>query len=136
MNKAFKLLLAFAAVLSVALLYFFVDARNANNILPKCIFYSVTGFYCPGCGSQRALSAIVHGNIISAVHYNFLMVLCLPLVFYSAVVFVLNVFRKKQIVQKIFYSTTFVRIFFVAVIVFWVIRNIPVYPFNLLAPHE
>jgi hypothetical protein len=54
---------------------------------------------------------------------------------YSAVVTVINVFRKEQIIQQIFYSTFFVKILFVMIIIFWIARNISFYPMNLLAPH-
>ncbi|MGI8950196.1 MAG: DUF2752 domain-containing protein [Chitinophagaceae bacterium] len=115
-------------------MYFFFDARN-SNIFPQCIFHSLTGLYCPGCGSQRAFSALLHGDVISAIQNNILMVASLPFIIYSAIIFVLNTFRKKQIIQKIFYSVVFVRLVFIVVILFAVVRNIPIYPFNLLAPH-
>jgi hypothetical protein len=134
MNKKIRLLIIFAAVLLTALLYFFVDARNENNLLPRCMFNSLTGLYCPGCGSQRALSAMLHGDFADALHYNLLMMISLPFIIYSAIIFIINTFRQKQIVQKFFYSAGFAKIFFIAVIIFWVIRNIPFYPFNLLAP--
>lgn len=106
-----------------------------KNVFPPCPFHALTGFYCPGCGSQRAFSALVHGELISALHYNLLMVACLPLLFYSAFIFVLNSLRRKELVQKIFYSVSFVRWLFVVVVLFWIARNIPVQPFALLAPH-
>src|SRR5450432_3829265 len=114
-------------------LYFFADARN-SAIFPRCIFYSLTGLYCPGCGSQRAFSSLLHGDLWQAIRYNLLFILCLPLLCYSAVVTVINVFRKEQVVQQIFYSTFFVKILFVIIIIFWIGRNISFYPMNLLAP--
>jgi hypothetical protein len=35
--------------------------------MPKCPFKMITGFSCPGCGIQRALYAIMHGNIKEAI---------------------------------------------------------------------
>src|SRR5882724_10704095 len=99
------------------LLYFFADARY-SSIFPGCIFYSLTGLYCPGCGSQRALSSLLHGGLLQAINYNILFIVCLPLLFYSAIITVTNVFLKKQLMQHIFYSTFFVRILLVAVIIF------------------
>lgn len=43
------------------------------KLMPPCIFHSVTGLYCPGCGGTRAVSALLHGHIITAF-------LCHPLV--------------------------------------------------------
>ena len=38
----------------------------------RCIFYEVTGFYCPGCGSGRALFALLHGDCKNAFRHNIL----------------------------------------------------------------
>lgn len=35
-------------------------------IMPPCIFHSVTGLYCPGCGGTRAVSALLHGHIVTS----------------------------------------------------------------------
>lgn len=116
------------------MLYFFIDARY-SPLFPKCIFYSLTGLYCPGCGSQRAFSSLLHGQFWQAVNYNSLFLLSLPFLFYSAAIAVINLFREKKIVQQLFYSPLFVKILFVLIIVFWITRNLSFYPFNLLAPH-
>ena len=129
-----KILIVITALSLLMILYFFADARN-SQIFPKCIFYSLTGFYCPGCGSQRAFSSLLHGELWQAINYNLLFILCLPLLFYSSVIAVINVFRKEQLVQQIFYSTFFVKILLSIVIIFWITRNLSFYPFNLLAPH-
>lgn len=133
-NSLAKVWVVSTTLLLLLLLYFFADARY-STIFPKCIFYSLTGLYCPGCGSQRAFSSLLHGDLGQAISYNLLFILCLPLLSYSAVVTVMNVFRKEQIVQQIFYSTFFVKILFVVVIIFWIARNFSFYPMNLLAPH-
>jgi len=119
------------AVVILSLLYFFYPAAD-SNFYPKCIFYSITGFDCPGCGSQRAASALLHGRIMDALDYNILFVLLIPFVFYSAFVFSWNVFTRKKITQNIFYSPVFVKTILFLVLVFWVSRNIPVSPFNWL----
>ncbi len=128
--------LAGTAVLTTVLLYYFFDARSAESFFPQCPFNALTGLYCPGCGSQRAFSSLLHGDFTGAVNYNILMVASLPFIIYSAVVFVLNTFRRKQITQKFFYSPLFVKTVLIVVLLFWVLRNIPQYPFSLLAPHE
>lgn len=46
---------------------------------PKCPLYVFTGLQCPGCGSQRAIHALLTGNVADAWHYNALMVASLPL---------------------------------------------------------
>ncbi|HET6768089.1 MAG TPA: DUF2752 domain-containing protein, partial [Chitinophagaceae bacterium] len=64
----------------ILLLYFFVEPKNGN--LPACFFHQVTGLYCPGCGAQRSFHALLNGQISSAIDYNLLFILFLPLVIY------------------------------------------------------
>lgn len=132
-NQLFRTLFISAIVCGLALLYFFVDARY-SGFFPKCPFFTLTGLYCPGCGSQRAVSALLHGDVIKAVHYNIMFAAALPLVFYSACVCMLNLYRAFPIRQKIFYSPFFVKMLLIVVVLFWILRNIPVYPFSMLAP--
>jgi hypothetical protein len=76
---AARLLWAGAAVLCAAgaLMYFAFDPTKVA-IFPPCLFHQVTGLDCPGCGAQRALHQLLHGNIIAAVRLNAMFVLSLP----------------------------------------------------------
>lgn len=123
------------AVIVLSLLYFFYPATK-NSFHPSCVFRSVTGLNCPGCGSQRAISALLRVDFLQAVSYNILLVISLPFVLYSAIIFTLNAFRKEQIQQKLFHQNWFIKLVFIVVILFWILRNIPQYPFSLFAPHE
>ncbi|MEO8116384.1 MAG: DUF2752 domain-containing protein, partial [Bacteroidota bacterium] len=90
--------------------------------------------YCPGCGSQRALSALLHGNFIDALHDNLLAMISLPVLIFAAIVYSMNFFRQKKLKQSIFYKTWFVWLVLASVIVFTILRNIPAFPFSMLAP--
>ncbi len=35
-----------------------------------CLFYLLTGLYCPGCGGTRSVKAMIHGQFLLAVHEN------------------------------------------------------------------
>ena len=39
-------------------------------IMPPCIFHSVTGLYCPGCGGTRAVLALMQGRLLCALIYH------------------------------------------------------------------
>ena len=43
----------------LAVLFFFLDPAK-HTIFPRCVFNSLTGYYCPGCGSQRAIHSMLH----------------------------------------------------------------------------
>jgi len=133
-NKAYlQIVIILTAVIVLSLLYFFYPATN-SSFHPKCIFHSVTGFYCPGCGSQRATSALLHGRFGQAIDYNILLVVSLPFILYSAFVFTWNAFSERKMQQAIFYSPVFIKIVLITVVAFWILRNIPVHPFTWLAP--
>lgn len=52
---------------------------------PRCAFHTLTGYDCPGCGSQRALHALFGGNLRQAWAFNPLLVVALlALPFYAA----------------------------------------------------
>jgi hypothetical protein len=45
---------------------------------PRCSLYTSTGFFCPGCGSLRALHALTQGDWAGALQSNLLLTLGLP----------------------------------------------------------
>jgi hypothetical protein len=45
---------------------------------PMCPFRELTGWYCPGCGSLRALHDLSHGHFETALTHNAVFVLMLP----------------------------------------------------------
>ena len=130
-----KLFAAGTTVLLIILLYFFVDARY-TSLFPHCPFHYLTGLYCPGCGSQRAISSLLHGDVLQAMNFNLMLVISLPLLLYSAYVKIHNTVSKKVLQQKFFYSPVFVKVTLILVILFWIARNIQSQPFSLLAPHQ
>lgn len=54
--------------------------------MPKCIIYQVTGFKCAGCGSQRAIHALLHGDLEEAWRMNAFMILMIPVVVFLGIV--------------------------------------------------
>jgi hypothetical protein len=48
------------------------------SFYPRCPIYLATHWLCPGCGSTRALHALLHLDVQSALHYNALFTLLFP----------------------------------------------------------
>lgn len=46
-------------------------ADPTASYMPRCVFRTLTGWSCPGCGSQRFLHALLTGHPLQAVGYNY-----------------------------------------------------------------
>jgi hypothetical protein len=112
-----------AVAAGAAWMAFFLIDPATQSFLPPCLFHAFTGFYCPGCGATRALHQLAHGNLMAAFRLNALVVLGLPLGCLIAV-------RRKRADLPAWCLRTL--IFCIAL--FGVARNIPLFPFTLLAP--
>ncbi len=64
-----------AALGSGAVLFFFDPAKH--GFYPICLFHTLTGLNCPGCGATRAAYQLLHGHLLRALHDNALFVLML-----------------------------------------------------------
>jgi uncharacterized protein DUF2752 len=51
-----------------------------STVGPTCPFFTITGRYCPGCGTLRCLHALAHGHLGAAIDHNALTVSLLPLI--------------------------------------------------------
>ena len=61
-----------AILLAVAGIFcwYYYTHDPSDGHAPRCLFKFISGFDCPGCGSQRALHAFLHGKLAQAWHYN------------------------------------------------------------------
>jgi Protein of unknown function (DUF2752) len=103
------------------------------GFFPQCPLYVLTGLHCPGCGLTRGCHALFNGEILSALHFNALLPFFLFIGCYVLVSLLMVTLRGKGLSFKIF-SPFALWSFLVIGISFSVLRNIPSYPFNLLAP--
>lgn len=67
--QVIKILLICSGVITLICLYYFVNPAHCVWV-PKCPFYMLTGYKCPGCGTQRALHAFLRGDIINGFKHN------------------------------------------------------------------
>lgn len=118
--------------IGLAVLFFLLDPAK-HEIFPRCIFNSITGYYCPGCGSQRAIHSLLHLDFAGVVSYNFLFIPAFLLIFYHYLHTVFNRFFGWKL-PNVFYFSRTPWIIFGVIVLFWILRNIPFYPFSVLAP--
>lgn len=92
---------------------------------PKCPFRKLTGYQCPGCGSQRALSHLLNLNISGAFTQNGLLVLSLP---YLLLYYILEISKPEKPYwirfKKMLFGAGAIKIVLAIIILFWILRNI------------
>lgn len=109
-----------------------IDPYAPDSVLPPCLFHVITGWFCPGCGSTRALHALLHGRLGTALEMNPLLVVSLPLLGLMS----LNAEGWKVPVawMPVWSHVRQPRTWLIAICAFWLLRNVPVGPFAWLAP--
>ncbi|HEX7132947.1 MAG TPA: DUF2752 domain-containing protein [Iamia sp.] len=55
------------------------DPNTGGGLFPGCPLRELTGLDCPGCGGTRALHALTHGDIGTALDHNALLTVLMPL---------------------------------------------------------
>ena len=123
--------LAAMTLAGAAVVYAF-DPRNPGSY-PICPFLGLTGCFCPGCGTLRALHLLLHGNPIAAFGYNPFAVLSIPFIAYSYMTGALRTFALPA-PAPVFVQSRWIWGLLAAVLAFWALRNVPFAPFTVLAP--
>ena len=114
------------AILAVAAVVFYsynIDTMQ-SELAPKCMFLKLTGFKCPGCGTQRALHSLVHFDFMGVVRYNVFLLFAIP---YLLLLFYLQFFGGKERfprISSLIYSSTAIMAVFYLIIIYWITRNI------------
>lgn len=125
--------LAMLAALAVAAGGLCVFDPATSGIFPPCPLRYLTGWYCPGCGSLRAIHQLLHGNLRAAWAMNPLTVVLLPFLSYGLISSLLFEFRGRGLPEP-FLRAAWIRALCAAIILFGIVRNLPMHPFDLLAP--
>ncbi|MDR0575187.1 MAG: DUF2752 domain-containing protein [Tannerella sp.] len=101
---------------------------NPENYLffPKCPVYALTGYKCPGCGSQRAFYNLFHGNFDTAFMYNPLMILLIPYLLFGIYLEYMTDRNSFRIVylRNLFFGKWAVLILAAIILLYTIFRNI------------
>ncbi|MCA1624405.1 MAG: DUF2752 domain-containing protein [Acidobacteria bacterium] len=102
------------------------------KFFPVCPLYAMTGIACPGCGLTRGFHALFHGDILDALHFNALLPVYTFIFGYIFLSMFLVAARGRGLSFKAFPPFALWGLLIVSII-FTIVRNLPFYPFNLLA---
>lgn len=102
--------------------------------MPGCTFHKLTGLNCPGCGMTRAVQATLHGRIGDAFLLNPIGMILLPLAFLVLGIEIISWIRGKPVPLRLQLGSRGAWGIVWMVTIFWILRNVPCWPFTLLSP--
>ena len=108
----------------IAITYKYLDPAVVP-IFPRCPFRLLTGYLCPGCGSQRAIHHLLNLDLPGAWRMNPLLVIALP---YLALVLLLQPLAHRSPrcarLRDLLVGYRASVVILVVILLFWVCRNI------------
>jgi hypothetical protein len=122
------LVLAAAVLIPVAASILYTYSPLEYGFYPRCMFRMVTGLNCPGCGATRSVYSLMHGEPAAAFSYNPLFVTALPfmIVVVAQLAWSLCTGRPVRIIKA---PVWVAKVVFGLVLVYWIVRNLDIYPF-------
>ena len=121
MRRSLIIIIAVAVLLIFGFIYYAIDP-SASTVFPRCAFLSLTGYKCPGCGTQRAIHALMYGNVVEAFKFNALLLVSIPwiaLCLYGET----QRTRNPRLYARI-NAPLLMWIFLVLTVLWWLLRNI------------
>lgn len=132
-NKALYILgLALAALFTILALLQMTGAFgfDVEKWMYPCVFYRLSGLYCPGCGGTRAVKALLEGRLAACFLYH-------PFVLYCAALYALFMAshtvewicakkspHKKPLVRGLHFRTNYVYIGILIILIQWMAKNV------------
>lgn len=115
-----RIIILVLALMGVLLLFF---NPEEHPWFPQCMFYKLTGLQCPGCGSQRAVHALLSGDFQKAFSLNPFIIISLP---YGAGLIVTLLFESAffRKLKSLLLHRYVVNAYIVIFITWWILRNI------------
>ena len=134
-SSSIERILAGAGILVIGAGAFVVGYFNPTTagFFPVCPLHAMTGLNCPGCGLTRGFHALLNGDVLTALHFNALLPVFGFVFAYLTLSMFLTAVRGRGLSWN-FFSPAVLYGFLFVVAAFFVLRNLPIYPFTLLAP--
>ncbi len=120
-NKKTAVIGALVVAMAAVIIYGSFDPE-VSTWMPRCSLKALTGYDCPGCGSQRALHAVLQGDIAAAWRYNSFIFFLFPVGVFYFVVELCG--RRDSRLYRTVSSSTFILIILLTTLIWWVARNL------------
>jgi hypothetical protein len=101
----------------------------------ECGMRKLTGFHCPGCGGTRSTQDLLQGRFLDALSHNAVLFLACALFFLASCYLIVRMtILGKPAPSMPDINWRWLWLTLLVIVLFTVLRNIPTWPFILLAP--
>lgn len=114
-----KLMTAGAVIAAVAVIVYLALFDPTSSPSPRCVFKALTGYECPGCGTQRAIHALFSGRFVEAWSFNPALFFAIPL----AAAYMVCPRQPGGTFYNIMYSRVTLWLIVAAIAGWWILRN-------------
>ena len=129
-KRVYKLISIIISIIILISIYYLYLSKK--GIVIPCLFYEVTGLYCPGCGLTRMLFSIIRLDFYQAFRYNPLIFIAMPFIILYLIDFIFKwIIGKENYWYKKINNKTWT-ILLIITLLFGLLRNLPI--FNYLIP--
>lgn len=121
MRRSLILVIAITLLLVFGFIYYALDP-STSGAFPQCFFLSLTGYKCPGCGIQRAIHALLHGDVAGAFRYNAFLMVAIPWI--ALCLFAESRRTRNPRLYARLKPELLMWLLLAAVLIWWILRNI------------
>lgn len=128
------ILVIFVATILLGVWYLYNNSPDNDSNVAVCLTHTLFNVYCPGCGISHCLYNVLHLDFYQAFRYNpFVFILAPFLGVYTISSMISWTITGENKINR-YLSSKLLIVIIILLILYAVLRNIPIYPFNLLAP--
>lgn len=124
MNQAQRrqTILTAAGLLALAVVVVYLLLPVQSSWLPRCPIHWLTGYDCPGCGSQTALQHLLRGHIADAWRANAFIFIAFPMLILT--IYADYTADRHPRLARYLLSPTAVVVWLVAILLWTILRNL------------
>ncbi len=116
------LVVSLIVLLIGGMVFYYLFDPMESRFMPQCLFHRLTGLQCMGCGSQRMIHALLHGDIAGAFAANAFGLVLLPVIVFMIWTETQRT-KRPRLYQKVF-SPVAISILIALLLAWLVVRNI------------
>lgn len=104
--------------------YFYFFDTTQSAFAPQCFFLKLTGWRCPGCGTQRAFHELAHLNVAGVARYNPFLFFAIPYLFAIVYAEIARRMGRSPRFVRFLYSRPAIMAVFWLIVAYWILRNV------------